>query len=63
MQDQEYLTRCVLDPLTKSVYLYSSEGSEKKVSCDTIDEFMNVLSFIRSVLDEDVLSFKSNIEL
>jgi len=56
MQD-EYLTRCVVDPLKKTVYLYSNEGSEKQVSCETVDEFMNVLNFVRSTVGEDTLSY------
>lgn len=56
MQD-EYLTRCVVDPLRKTVYLYSSEGSEKRVDCDTIDEFMNVLEFVRLTVDESTLTY------
>jgi hypothetical protein len=53
----EYLSRCVVDPLKRTVYLYSSEGTEKQVSCDTVDEFMNVLEFVRSTLDENTLSY------
>ena len=53
----EYLTRCVVDPLKKTVYLYSSEGSEKQVSCETVEQFMNVLDFVRSTLDEETLSY------
>jgi len=56
MQD-EYLSRCVVDPIKRTVYLYSNEGSEKQVTCDTVDEFMNVLEFVRSTLDEDTLSY------
>jgi hypothetical protein len=56
MQD-EYLARCVVDPLKRSVYLYSNEGSEKQVSCDTIEEFMNVLEFVRATVDEETLSY------
>jgi hypothetical protein len=56
MQD-EYLTRCVVDPLTKTFNLYSSEGSEKQVSCETIDQFMNVLELVRNKLDEDTLVY------
>lgn len=54
---EEYLTRCVIDPLKKTVYIYSSEGSEKEVICKTTDEFMNVLHFVRSTLNEDTLSY------
>jgi len=56
MQD-EYLSRCVVDPIKRTVYLYSSEGSEKQVTCDTVDEFMNVLEFVRATVDEDTLSY------
>lgn len=58
MQD-EYLTRCVVDPVKRTVYLYSSEGSEKEVVCETVDEFMNVLEFVRSTVDEKTLSYAS----
>jgi hypothetical protein len=53
----EYLTKCVVDPLKRTVYLYSNEGSEKEVSCETVDEFMNVLNFIRSTIKDDILTY------
>ena len=56
MQD-EFLTRCVVDPSTRTIYMYSSEGSEKEVVCETVNEFMNALQFVRSICDEEVLSY------
>ena len=56
MQD-EYLSRCVVDPIKRTVYLYSSDGNEKQVSCETVQEFMNVLDFVRATLDENTLSY------
>jgi hypothetical protein len=56
MQD-EYLTRCVVDPIKRKVYMYSSEGTEREVECETVEQFMNVLNFIREVLDEDTLAY------
>ena len=58
MQD-EYLTRCVVDTIKRTVYLYSNEGSEKKVVCDTVDEFMNVLEFVRATVDDRTLTYAS----
>ena len=58
MQD-EYLTRCVVDPIKRTVYLYSSEGDTKEVTCDTVEEFMNVLEFVRATVDEETLSYVS----
>ena len=55
--EDEYLTKCVVDPSKRTVYLYSSEGDEKVVECDTVDEFMNVLSFVRDTCQEERLSY------
>ena len=56
MQD-EYLTRCVVDPVKRTVYLYSNEGDSKEVTCDTVEEFMNVLDYVRNNVDEETLSY------
>lgn len=56
MQD-EFLSRCVVDPLKRTVYLYSSDGNEKQVSCETVQQFMNVLEFVRATVDEETLSY------
>ena len=56
---EETLSRCVVDPLKRTVYLYSNEGKEKQVTCDTVDEFMNVLEFVRATVDEETLSYAS----
>ncbi len=55
--EDEYLSRCVVDTAKRSFYLYSSEGDEKVVACDTMEEFMNVLEFVRNNTDEDLLSY------
>ena len=55
--EDEYLTKCVVGPSKRTVYLYSSEGDEKVVECDTVDEFMNVLSFVRDTCPEERLSY------
>lgn len=57
--NDEYLTRCVVDPIKRTVYLYSSEGTEKEVVCETVDEFMNVLDFVRATVDAETLSYSS----
>jgi hypothetical protein len=56
MQD-EYLSRCVVDPLKRTVYLYSNEGDTKEVICETVEEFMSVLDFVRNTVDEKTLSY------
>jgi len=56
---EEYLTRCVVDTLARKFYLYSSEGGEKVVECDTVDQFMNVLDVVRAQLDEETLVYSN----
>ena len=55
--NDEYLTRCVVDPLKRKIYLYSSEGDEKTVDCETMDQFMSVLRFVRETASDEVLSY------
>ena len=52
-----YLTRCVVDPLKRKIYLYSSGGDEKTVDCETVDQFMNMLLFVRDTAGDEVLSY------
>ncbi len=55
--DDEYLTRCVVDTLKRTFYLYSSEGDKKVVTCDTVEEFMSVLDVVRNTASDDVVSY------
>jgi len=56
-EDEEWITRCVVDPMKKMFYLYSSEGDKKVIDCDNIDQFMNVLEVIRAITPEDILHY------
>jgi hypothetical protein len=56
---EEFLTRCVVDTLSRKFYLYSNEGDEKVVECESVDQFMNVLEVVRTQLDEDTLVYSN----
>jgi len=51
-EEDEYLTRCVVDASKRTFNLYSNLGTEKVVNCSDMNEFMNVLSFVRVMLDD-----------
>ena len=55
--EDEYLTKCVVDTLKRTFYLYSSDGDERVVTCDTVDEFMRVLDVVRNTAPDDVVSY------
>tara|TARA_B100000427_G_scaffold209491_1_gene174555 strand:- start:1895 stop:2080 length:186 start_codon:yes stop_codon:yes gene_type:complete len=54
-KEDEYLTRCVVDTTKRTFYLYSNEGDTKEVHCEDTEEFMNVLSFIRKTLTDELV--------
>ena len=55
--DEEYLMKCVVDPLKKTFYLYSNEGETKEVNCDNTEQFMNVLNLVRAMCPEERLVY------
>ena len=57
MEDEEYLMKCVVDPVKRTFYLYSSEGDTKQVDCNNVDEFMNVLELVRATCPEERLVY------
>lgn len=56
---EDFLTRCVVDTLSRKFYLYSSQGNEKMVECETVEQFMNVLEVVRSQVHEDNLAYSN----
>ena len=51
--EEDWLSKCVIDPSKRKVYLYSEGGEKRTVECDTVQEFMNVLKFVRSTTSEE----------
>lgn len=56
---EDYLSRCVVDSFNKKFYLYSTEGRERVVECETIDQFTNVLEVVRTQVHEDYVAYTS----
>ena len=54
--EEEYLTRCVVDVATRQFYLYSNLGDERVIDCESADQFMNVLELVRSITPEGMLN-------
>jgi hypothetical protein len=57
MPAEEVLTRCVVDTLARKFYLYSSEGEERVVECESVNQFMNVLEVVRAQVSDDCLAY------
>ena len=59
--DDEYLTKCVVDPIKRTYYLYSNEGQKKSIECDSVEEFMGVLKVVRATCPEQRLAYTNPI--
>jgi hypothetical protein len=59
VETEEFLTRCVVDTLARKFYLYSNQGNERVVDCESVEQFMNVLEVVRTQLDEDTLIYSN----
>ena len=60
--EDEYLTRVVIDVSTRTFRMYSNEGEVREIDCDTTEDFMNILAFIRDfqevgLLDSDIVFY------
>ena len=55
--EDEYLMKCVVDTAKRSFYLYSNEGEETVVKCDTVQQFMDVLEVVRDTCPEERLTY------
>ena len=49
----DLLSKCVVDTSKRTVYLYSDGGEKRTVECETVDEFMNVINFVRDKVEEE----------
>jgi len=56
-EDEEYLTSVLVDIGSRYFVMFSSDGNERKIECDNVDEFMNVLELIRKIVDEDIVYY------
>ena len=55
--DADYLSRCVVDTSARKFYLYSEQGDEQVVDCDTMEQFMSVLEYVRATAPESVPAY------
>jgi len=56
-ENEEYLTRVVVDTCGRSFRLYSNLGTEREVACDDVDQFMDVLELVRGVVHSNTVIY------
>ena len=56
-EDDEYLTSVLVDIGSRYFVMFSSDGNERKIECDSVDEFMNVLELIKKIVDDEIVYY------
>ena len=56
-EDDEYLTSVLVDSGSRYFVMFSNEGTERKVECDSVDEFMEVLEMVRALVDDEIVYY------
>ena len=54
---EEYIDSVVIDMSQRKFTLFSTEGSEKVVECESYDQFMNVFKVVRDKVDEEMIFY------
>jgi hypothetical protein len=54
---QETVQGIVIDVCARTFLLLSDWGSERRVECNTVQEFMNVLEVVTAQLDSDQIKY------
>jgi len=58
-EDDEYLTDVMVNVGARSFVMFSNEGTERKVECDTVEEFMEILEMVRVLVDDEIVRYIS----
>ena len=54
---EEYVDSVLINLARREIKLFSSEGDEKLIDCDTYDEFMAVYQLITDRIDEEQIFY------
>jgi len=54
---EEYVNSVLINMSKRQFTLFSTQGNEKVVKCDTYDEFMNVFKVVRDKVDEEMIFY------
>jgi len=54
---EEYINSVLIDMSKRHFTLFSTQGNEKVIECNTYDEFMNVFKVVRDKVDEEMIFY------
>ena len=55
--DDDFVNRTVVDVCTRSFLIIADDGKEKTVTCETTEQFMDVLEVVTNQADPDLIEY------
>jgi hypothetical protein len=55
--DDDFVNRTVIDVCNRSFLIISDDGEEKHITCETTEQFMNVMEVVTKLLEPDRIEY------
>ena len=57
--DDDFVNRTVVDVCTRSILIIADDGKEKTITCETTEQFMDVLEVVTELLPPERIKYSS----
>ena len=57
--DDDFVNRTVVDVCTRSFLIIADDGKEKTITCETTEQFMDVLEVVTELLPPERIKYSS----
>ena len=55
--DDDFINRTIIDVCNRSFLLISDDGEERLITCETTEQFMDVLEVVTNQADPDLIEY------
>ena len=57
--DDDFVNRTIIDVCTRSFLIISDDGEERMITCETTEQFMNVMEVVNKLLDPERIEYSN----
>tara|TARA_B100000131_G_scaffold279314_1_gene284392 strand:- start:520 stop:708 length:189 start_codon:yes stop_codon:yes gene_type:complete len=55
----DFVNRTIIDVCTRSFLIISDDGEERMITCETTEQFMNVMEVVNKLLDPERIEYSN----
>ena len=55
----DFVNRTIIDVCTRSFLIISDDGEERKITCETTEQFMDVMEVVNKLLDPERIEYSN----